>query len=314
MTAPESPPSAEFTLPLCEHFPPHGFPPYLGLGLLDTEILRLEPGDSVAEYRTGDDLVYHVRGTFDVEGNAGVATACGATHASWEIEEFFEGKLWRKTGGYQTLSQVFFHHLAEQLPTENPRLGALLRRLTEEYLVAVRCKNNCTYAMFPAAYLYAIRVPLTDETLEPFKRFLAEEPDDLPVPWPRASRPQSVAIIKADRSFRTKFERGIVCDVSVAAVRLAQTLDRLQASNAIAAPVHLRPEVIYDHERTRKFCQVHPGRLRDGVVTYQVVPIDDDTPPPGELADAFIADSLETYSLVAEALEEGAEPAPQPEP
>jgi len=41
----------------------------------------------------------------------------------------------------------------------------------------------------------------------------------------------------------------------------------------------------------------------DGVVTYQVVPIDDDAPPVGELASAYITDSLETYSLVAEALE-----------
>jgi len=303
MTTPEGPPS-DFNLPLCEHYPPHGFPPYLGLGLLDRVTLRLEPGDSVAEYRAGDDLVYRVRGTFDPVANAGIATACGATDVSWEIEEFFAGKPWRKTAGYKTLSQVFFHHFAEQLPTENPRLGSLLRRLTEEYLVAVRCKNNCTYAMFPAGYVYAIRVPLTDETLEPFKRFLAEKPDDLPVPWPRAAQPQSVAIIKADRSFRTEFERGIVCDVSMAAVRLVQTLDRLQAAKAVAAPVHLRPEVIYAHERTRKFSQVHPGRLRDGVVTYQVVPIDDDAPPADELASAFITDSLETYSLVAEALEQ----------
>jgi hypothetical protein len=34
-----------------------------------------------------------------------------------------------------------------------------------------------------------------------------------------------------------------------------------------------------------------------------VVPIDDDAPPVGELASAYITDSLETYSLVAEALE-----------
>ena len=48
---------------------------------------------------------------------------------------------------------------------------------------------------------------------------------------------------------------------------------------------------------------MHSGRLRDGVVAYQVVPIDDDAPPADELASAFITDSLETYSLVAEALE-----------
>ena len=49
---------------------------------------------------------------------------------------------------------------------------------------------------------------------------------------------------------------------------------------------------------------MHPGRLRDGVVTYQVVTIDDDAPPADELASAFITDSLETYSLVAEALDQ----------
>lgn len=41
---PENPPSAaDFNLPLVEHCPPHGFPPYLGLGLLDTTTLRLDP-------------------------------------------------------------------------------------------------------------------------------------------------------------------------------------------------------------------------------------------------------------------------------
>lgn len=304
MTASEGPP-ADLPLPLCEHYSPHGFPPYLGLGLLDTASLRLDPGESVAEYKAGEDLVYRVRGTFDPATNSRITSACGAAAASWEIEESFAGKPWRKTGVYQTLSQVFFHHLAEQSPTENPRVGALLRQLTEEYLVAVRCKNNCTYAMFPAGYLYAIRVPLTEDTLEAFKGFLAEDPDDLPVPWPRASRPLSVAIIKADRKFRVEFERGVVCDVTVPLIRLAPTLDRLTAARATAGEVHLQPEVIYAHETHRKFSQVHPGRLRDGVVTYEVVPIDDDTPSPRELESGFITDSLEIYSLVAEAIEEG---------
>lgn len=299
---PENPPSeADFNLPLVEHYPPHGFPPYLGLGLLDTTALHLEPGESIAEYRAGDDLVYRVRGTFNPDENPGISTACGAINASWEIEEFVGGKPWRKTAGYKTLSQVFFHHLVKQLPTENPRIAALLRRLTEEYLVAVRCKNNCTYAMFPAGYLYAIRVPLTDDTLEPFKKFLAEEPDALPIPWPKPSQPVDVAILKANRSFRTEFERGIVCDVTVALFRLEQTLDRLQAAKAVAGPVQLRPEVIYAHEHHRKFSQVHPGRLQDGVVTYQVIPIDEHTPSAEALEDAFAVDSLETFSLVLEA-------------
>lgn len=128
--------------------------------------------------------------------------------------------------------------------TENPRIAALLRRLTEEHLVAV---------------------------------------------------------LKADRSFRTEFERGIVCDVTVALFRLEQTLDRLQAAKAVAAPVHRRPEVIYAHEHHRKFSQVHPGRLQDGVVTYQVIPIDEDTPSAEALEATFVVDSVETFFLVQEA-------------
>lgn len=301
MTAPENPPLADFNLPLVEHYPPHGFPPYLGLGLLDVDALRLEPGESTAEYLAGDDLVYRVRGTFSPAENPSVATACGAVNASWEIEEFFGGQPWRKTAGYKTLSQVFFHHLVGQLPTENPRVAAVLRRLTTEYLVAVRCKGNCTYAMFPAGYVYSIRVPLTDETLEPFKQFLAEEPDELPVPWPTPSEPLSVVILKADRYFRAEFERGIVCDVSVTLFRLKQTLDRLEAAKAVAKPVHLRPEVIYGHEGHRRYSQVHVGQLKDNVVTYQVVPIDEHTPPPGALEEAFAYDSVEVFSLVNDA-------------
>jgi len=304
MSAPESPPT-DFNLPLCEDYPPHGFPPYLGLGLLDASTLRLSPGESIAEYLAADDLVYRVRGAFDPAENAGISSACGATNAEWEIEEFFGGTLWRKTAGYKTLSQVFFHHLADQLPTENPRVGTLLRQLTEEYQVAVRCKGNCTYAMFPAGYLYAIRVPLTDETLEHFKHFLAEEPDDLPAPWPRPSSPLSVAILRADRSFQMEFERGLVCDVSVALIRLLPTLDRLRTAKAVADPIHLRPEVIYAHEGHRKFCAVHPGRLQDDVVTYQVIPVDDNTPSPNDLAKSFRANSLETFSLLAEAFAAG---------
>lgn len=302
---PENPPSADFDLPLCDYFPPHGFPPYMGLGLLDGASLQLSPGESVAEYRAGSELIYRVRGTFDPVSNDGVASACDAANASWELEEFVDEGVWRKTAGYRTLSQVFFHHLAEQLPTENPRMAALFRRLTEEYRVAVRCKNNCTYAMFPAGYLYAIRVPLTDDTLENFREFLAESPDGLPVPWPKAESPVSVVILKTNRSFRTEFERGLVCDVTVSLYRLAETLDRLVAANVVPAPVHLRPEVIYAHERGRKFSQVYPGRLEDDVVTYQVIPVDNNTPPPRDLALAFSVDSLETRLLVAESLAAG---------
>lgn len=297
----ENPPPADFHPPLVEHYPPHGFPPYLGLGALDNASLRLAPGESIAEYRDGHDLVYRVRGSFVPEENVGVSTACGATNASWEVEEFFGGKSWRQTTGYQTLSQVFFHHLAEQLPTENPRVAALLRRLTEEYLVAVRVKNPCSFVMFPAGYVYAIRVPLTEETFENFKTFVMEKPDDNIVPWPNAGDPEPVVILKANRSFETEFERVVVSDVSVTLFRLAQTLDRLEAAKAVANTIHLRPEVIYAHEGHRKFSQVHPGRLRDNVITYQVIPVDGDTPPPDVLDASFITDSVETFLLVNEA-------------
>jgi hypothetical protein len=297
----ENPPPADFHLPLLEHYPPHGFPPYLGLGALDNASLRLAPGESIAEYRDGHDLVYRVRGSFVPEENVGVSTACGTENASWEIEEFFGGETWRQTNGYPTLTQAFFHHLAGQLPTENPRVAALLRRLTEEYLVAVRCKHQCSYVMFPAGYVYAIRVPLTEETFENFKTFVMEKPDDNIVPWPNAGDPEPVVILKANRSFETEFERGVVSDVSVTLFRLTQTLDRLEAAKAVANAVHLRPEVIYAHEGHRKFSQVHPGRLRDNVVTYQVIPVDEDTPPPDVLDASFITDSVETFFLVNEA-------------
>ena len=302
MSAPENPPHATFNLPLVEHYPPHGFPPYLGLGLLNTATLRLEPGESTAEYLAGEDLVYRVRGTFSPAENPGVSTACGAVNASWEIEEFFGGQPWRKTGGYQTLSQVFFHHCAGQLPTENPRVGAILRRLTEEYLVAVRCKHQCSYLMFPAGYLYAIRLPLTDDTLDAFKQFAAEPPRDIDAPPPTIGEPLSVAILKADSSFQARIERGIVSDISVAIIRLTETLDRLAAAKAVAGSVHLRPEVIYSHETHRKFSRVHPGRLSDNVVTYQVIPIDDETPSPDALVETFANESLEIFYLVHEAL------------
>jgi len=300
---PENPPVANFDLPLVQDFPPHGFPPYLGLGWLSADSIRLTPGESVAEYREGDDLVYRVRGMFDPEENQGVSTACGASNATWELEEFFGGNLWRKTAGYQTLSQVFFHHHAEHLPTENPRIAEIFRRLTEEYRVAVRCKNACTYLMFPAGYLYAIRVPLTDATLENFKSFLSADMGELPAPWPKADNPQSVVIIKADRPFQATMERGAVCDVTCALIRLPRTLDRLQAARAVADNVHLRPEIIYAHERHRKFSQVYPGRLRDGVVAYQIIPVDADTPPPKDLAVAFGVESFELFTLVEDALQ-----------
>lgn len=307
MTAgpPENPPTADFDLQLCAHYPPHGFPPYLGLGLLDADSLRLVPGESVAEYRQGDDLVYRVRGTFDPKRQGGCRSACAAREALWEIEEFFADCPWRRTAGHRTLSQVFFHHIVEQLPTENPRVSALLRRLAGEHLVAVRCQGVCTYAMFPAGYLLAIRLPLTDATLERVRAFLAEAPDALPVPWPAAESPLSVVILKANRLFRAEFERGIVCDVTVPLFRLEATLTRLAAAGAVAGPVHLRPEVIYAHERARKYARVHPGRLEDDVVTYQVVPIDDRTPPPQALAATFVADSLETFALVDAAYRAG---------
>jgi hypothetical protein len=302
---PENPPTADFNLPLVEHYPPHGFPPYLGLGLLDAESLRLGRGESVAEYRDGTDLVYRVRGTFDPAVNPGTGTACAAAVASWEIEEFFAGKPWRKTAKQQTLSQVFFHHVAAQVPTENPRVAALLRRLTEKYSVALRCKHQCSYLMFPAGYLYAIRLPLTDETFEPFKKWALERRGGSPVPGPTIGNPVSVAILKADAAFQARIERGVVSDVSVPAIRLTAALDELFGAGVVADQVHLRPEIIYANEGHRRFSKVQPGRLRDDVVTYQVIPVDGETPPAAELMAAFAIESAEIFYLVDEALRSG---------
>jgi hypothetical protein len=148
---PESPPAADWGASLLQHYPPHGFPPYLGLGLLDAATLRLEPGRSVAEYRAGSDLVYRVAGSFDpTEG----VTACAAASSLWTIEEFSDGRPWRATDGYESLPQAFYHHIAGQLPTENPRLAALIERLVCDLHVAVRIRAQTSHVMFPAGYVY----------------------------------------------------------------------------------------------------------------------------------------------------------------
>jgi hypothetical protein len=189
---PECPPAADWGPSLIEHYPPHGFPPYLGLGLLDTATLRLEPGRSVAEYRSGSDLVYRVTGTFDpAEGD----TACAAKSSEWSIEEFFDGRAWRTTDGYESLPQAFYHHIGGQLPTENPRLAALIERLVCDFNVAVRIRTQTSYVMFPAGYVYAVRVPLTPDTVENFNAFAAAEPGPASVPLPSCAKPRSVAIL-----------------------------------------------------------------------------------------------------------------------
>jgi hypothetical protein len=209
---PESPPAADWGPELIKHYPPHGFPPYLGLGLLDAATIRLEPGRSVAEYRAGSDLVYRVTGTFDpAEGDV----ACAAKASEWSIEEYFSGRSWRTTDGYESLPQAFYHHIGGQLPTENPRLRALIDRLVQDFHVAVRIRAQTSYVMFPAGYVYAIRVPLTAETVENFKDFAATEPELVAVPPPTCDRPQSVAILTLSTTYGVHVERGSVVDVTV---------------------------------------------------------------------------------------------------
>ena len=296
---PESPPAADWGPSLLEHYPPHGFPPYLGLGLLDAVTLRLEPGRSVAEYRAGSDLVYRVTGSFDpAEGD----TACAATASLWTIEEFFDGHPWRMTDGYESLPQAFYHHIGGQLPTENPRLAALIDCLVCDLNLAVRIRAQTSYVMFPAGYVYAVRVPVTEKTLENFQRFAAAEPEAVPVPPPRIAKPQSAAILTLTTTYAVQVERSTIVDVTVPLYRLVETLRRLREVGADAGPIHLRPEVIYSHERARKYCQIHAGKIARDIVTYTVLPIDDDTPPLEHLKEAFSDHSFEIFALVHEAL------------
>jgi hypothetical protein len=296
---PESPPAADWGPSLIEHYPPHGFPPYLGLGLLDETTLHLEPGRSVAEYRAGSDLVYRVTGTFDpAEGDV----ACAAKASKWSIEEFFDGRSWRTTDGYESLPQAFYHHIGGQLPTENPRLRALIDRLVSDFHVAVRIRAQTSYVMFPAGYVYAVRVPLTPETVENFKAFAAAEPEPVDVPPPKCNRSQSVAILTLSTTYSVYVEQGTVVDVTVPLYRLEETIRRLRDTGADPGPIHLRPEVIYAHERARKHCQIHPGKIARDIVTYTVLPIDDDAPPLEDLKEAFSDDSFEIFALVREAL------------
>lgn len=296
---PERPPAADWGPSLLEHYPPHGFPPYLGLGLLDEGKLSLEPGRSVAEYRAGSDLVYRVTGSFDpAEGD----TACAAKASQWTIEEYFDGRLWRTTDGYESLPQAFYHHIGGQLPTENPRLAALIDRLVQDFHVAVRIRAQTSHVMFPAGYVYAVRVPLTPETVENFKAFSAAEPDPMNVPPPTCAKPQSVAILTLTTTYWAYVEQGAVVDVTVPLYRLLETIERLRDTGADAGPIHLRPEVIYGHERARKYCQIHPGKIARDIVTYTVLPIDDDAPPLDQLREAFRNDSFDIFALVREAL------------
>jgi hypothetical protein len=296
---PESPPAADWGPRLIEHYPPHGFPPYLGLGLLDEATLHFEPGRSVAEYRAGSDLVYRVTGSLDpAEGD----TACEAATAEWRIEEFSEGRPWRTTDGYESLPQAFYHHIGGQLPTENPRLVGLFDVLTSQFQVALRIRPQTSFVMFPAGYVYAIRVPVTEKTLKNFQRFVAAEPEAVPVPPPTVAKPQSAAILTLTTTCSVQVERSTIVDISVPLYRLVETLRRLREAGADAGPIHLRPEVIYGHERARKYSQIHPGKIARDIVTYTVLPIDDDTPPLEQLKEAFHDQSFEVFALVHEAL------------
>ena len=222
--------------------------------------------------------------------------------ASWTIDEHFDGRPWRSTDGYESLPQAFYHHIGGQLPTENPRLAALIERLVCDLNVAVRIRSQTSYVMFPAGYVYAVRVPLTPETVENFKAFAAAEPDPANVPPPTCARPQSVAILTLSTTYSVYVERSSVVDVTVPLYRLLETIERLRDTGADAGPIHLRPEVIYGHERARKHCQIHPGKIARDIVTYTVLPIDDDAPPLEYLKDAFSDDSFEIFALVREAL------------
>lgn len=283
-----NPPDHVFQQPLVDRYPPHGFPPYLGLGSLDESTLQLEPGRSVAEYRDGSDLVYRVT----------------RTDALWEITEFFEGNPWRRTSEKKSFMEAFFHHLDEQLPTENPRLRALFTRLTIDYRIAVRVRHRTSYVSFPSGYLYAIRLPLTEGNFEAFKAFAAsvgqENRPEAPL---HIKGPFSIAILKAAAGEQFSVDRAAAVDITVTSHRLIETLDRINEFKADAGPIHLRPEIIYAHEHDRKYSQVFPGKIDRNILAYTVLPIDDDTPPLEDLIDRFIDDSVELYLIVTDALE-----------
>ncbi len=154
--------------------------------------------------------------------------------------------------------------------------------------------------MFPAGSVYAVRVPLTPETVENFKAFAAAEPVN--VPPPTCAKPQSVAILTLTTTYGVHVERGAVVDVTVPLYQLYETIERLRDTGADAGPIHLRPEVIYGHERAGKYCQIHPGKIVRDIVTYTVLPIDDDAPPVDQLPEAFSNDSFKIFALVREAL------------
>ncbi|MFN9368448.1 MAG: hypothetical protein ACK6CT_06720 [Planctomycetia bacterium] len=285
-----NPPDAQFPPSLVDRYPPHGFPPYLGLGMLDESSIQLEPGLSVADYRDGDDLVYRVE----------------ATDTSWAITEFFDGGPWRRTSDKKTFTEAFFHHLAGQIPTENPRLRALFTLLTIDYRVAVRVRHRTTYVSFPSGYLYAIRLPLTQDNFDAFKAFAATIDQETHPDAPRhIDGPFSVAILKAAAEEQFSAERASAVDVTVTPHRLIETLNRINDFKADAGPIHLRPEIIYAHERHRKYSQVFPGKIARNILAYTVLPIDDDTPPLDDLIDGFIDDSLELYLIVTDALAAG---------
>lgn len=312
---PDGPPDDAFDTSLLDRYPPHGFPPYLGLGLLHRETLRLEPGLSIAEYRQDGDLVYRVTGTYDPTTGADGSSACGAATAEWTIEEFWNGEVWRHTGGYRSLPQAFYHHIAAQLPTENHRFRELFKRLTLEFEVAFRVRGPTTHVMFPAAYIYVIRLPITETSLEGCKRFIesvAAEPDT-GIPAPTVSDPGSIAVLRLNAAGDVRVERGNATDITIPAIRLAEILERLEECGADAGPIHLRPEILYFNERTWNFSQIYPGKISRDILSYMTVPVGRRTPPIDELVDRFVEDSLELYTLVRDALD-APPPPPKPEP
>lgn len=83
--------------------------------------------------------------------------------------------------------------------------------------------------MFPAGYVHVVRLLITERSLPGCQRFIESVAavKDNGVPPPQVSNPGSFAILKCNAKSDLEVERGNASDVTIPAIRLLATLDRI---------------------------------------------------------------------------------------
>jgi hypothetical protein len=235
--------------------PLEALPDCLGLGILDSNSVEINPDELVADYKIEGEVIYRV----------------SISEKNFQIVELLDGLVIATTSEHVSLQETFFHHLVSQPPYQSKRFEWLFHRLADNRNINVRFALKSQFLYYPSGYIFSLRQPIVNSNKTILNRLNNPLVDVSDQANPKLSTIREGVILRLQQTGEVAVEHIQVADFSTPLDQLVNSVDLIWQSGLVPKEKEYQLTVLDSSMASAGNVSIYLGDIERGFVTFSVI-------------------------------------------